>query len=82
MIATTHIPNLGLKIELASRTSDKGTDITVYNHTDHVLMTSVIATDIADKLAIGGAVLAKLAYNATREDHKRKVRNAPGGKSV
>ncbi len=31
---------------------------------------------------VGGAIMEKLAYNATREDHKREVRNAPGGKSV
>jgi hypothetical protein len=31
---------------------------------------------------IGGAVMEKLAYNATRADHKREARQAPGGKSV
>lgn len=33
-------------------------------------------------LDVGGALIDKLAYNATREDHKREVRAAPGGKSV
>lgn len=31
---------------------------------------------------IGGAVMEKLAYNATRADHKREARSAPGGKAV
>lgn len=33
-------------------------------------------------LDVGGAIIEKLAYNATRADHKREVREAPGGKSV
>jgi len=31
---------------------------------------------------LDAAVAEKLAYNATREDHKREARDAPGGKSV
>lgn len=31
---------------------------------------------------IGAIIIEKLTYNATREDHKREVRAAPGGKSV
>lgn len=30
---------------------------------------------------LGGAVAEKLAFNATREDHKREVRAAAGGKA-
>lgn len=33
-------------------------------------------------LDVGGAILEKLDYNAQRQDHKREVREAPGGKSV
>lgn len=32
------------------------------------------------RLDLGGAVLAKLAYNATRADHSLEARRAPGGK--
>lgn len=32
-------------------------------------------------LDVAGAVLEKLEYNLRRADHKRDVRNAPGGKS-
>lgn len=61
---------------------------------DHLPNRPMIEVELADtiirildlagylNLDIGGAVLEKLAYNATREDHKREVRAAPGGKSV
>lgn len=52
MITSTHIPHLGLKIVLASHAFNKGTDIKVYDNGGQEIMTSIIATDIADKLAI------------------------------
>lgn len=33
-------------------------------------------------LDVGAAIIEKLAYNATREDHKREVRGQQGGKSI
>lgn len=61
---------------------------------DHLPQRSMVEVEFADTiirildcaghlgLDVGGAIMEKLAYNATREDHKREVRNAPGGKSV
>jgi hypothetical protein len=34
----------------------------------------------AGGMDLGGAIVEKLAYNATREDHKRETRSAEGGK--
>jgi NTP pyrophosphatase (non-canonical NTP hydrolase) len=61
---------------------------------DHLPSRSMVEVEFADTiirildtagylgLDVGGAIMEKLAYNATREDHKREVREAPGGKAV
>lgn len=61
---------------------------------DHLPARPMIEVELADtiirildlagylNLDIGGAVFDKLAYNATREDHTREARQAPGGKAV
>lgn len=60
------------------------------NHLPHRPMLEVELADavirIADlagalKLDLGGAIADKLAYNATRPDHKPEAREAEGGKS-
>lgn len=61
---------------------------------DHLPHRKMIEVELADaivrigdlagalKLDLGKAILEKMAYNRTREDHKREVRALSGGKKV
>lgn len=61
---------------------------------DHLPHRQMIEVELADaiirildtagylELDVGGALMEKLAYNATRPDHSREARAAEGGKSV
>lgn len=45
-------------------------------------MIRIMDTAAALGYDLGRAIGEKLEYNTTREDHKREVRSAPGGKAV
>lgn len=67
----------------AIRTDARSTKTPDFSGVEEELADAVIRiADYAGRngLDLGGAIAAKLVYNAGRADHKRAARNAPGGK--